>query len=621
LSAHPSRLRRLLLIAVLLLQAGAFAQYSCPGWKNNGEVASQSWLYTVKLADPARHLLHITMTLQPTSPTLEVQLPVWNALYQIRDFAKNLNWIHAADADGKPVPVRQIDKTTWAVPNAASVEYEIVAADPGPFGADYNDRHAFLNLAQVLVYPVGHTHGQVLVAFADRPPDWQIATPLQVAAGNTEGYCADSYDHLVDSPVEIGTFRTLSFEEGGAQYRVVIDSRDQYRPDEIVTVLKKIVAAETDWMQDRPFLQYTFFYHLPRGLGRGGMEHAYSAAIETSASRLAEDRIPFASVSAHEFFHLWNVKRIRPQSLEPVDYTKENYTRALWFSEGVDSAVSEYMLVRAGIIDQKTFLARLAAQIRELQVRPAHQTQSVEQSSLDAWLEKYPYYRSADRSVNYYNKGQILGDLLDLAMREESQGKVSLRDLFQWMNQHYAKAGKFFDDSAGVRAAAEALTGTSFEEFFRKYVSGTDEIPYNDFFQTVGLELDQTPIRTAYAGLKTSLNFGSTAIVTAVDSGSEGEKAGLRPGDIILSANGQQPGVDLDAQIADLDPGSTLKLKVSTRDRVHEVKIKLGERGDAQYQLVDLPGATPQQLARRDAWIHGDSQPGDSKPGASETSH
>ena len=619
MSVHPSGLRRLLLIAVLLLQASAFAQYPCPGPKNDGQPGSQSWTYTVKLADPAHHLLDITMQLRPTSPELEVQLPVWNALYQIRDFAKNVDWLHASDADGKAVPVRQLDKTTWAAPNATSIEYEIVAADPGPFGAEFNEQHAFLNLAQVLVYPVGHTHDQVTVTFADTPPNWQIGTPLAGPTATSATYCADSYDHLVDSPVEIGTFRSLSFDEDGGHYRVVIDSAAQYRPNEIVDTLKKIVAAETDWMDDRPFEQYTFFYHLPSGVGRGGMEHAYSTAIETSASRLSEDPVPFASVSAHEFFHLWNVKRIRPQSMEPIDYTKENYTRALWFSEGVDSAVSEYMLARTGIIDERTFLARLAAQIRELQVRPARKTQSVEQSSLDAWLEKYPYYRSADRSVNYYNKGHIVGVLLDLAIRERTEDKASLRDLFQWMNQHYAKQGKFFDDSAGVRAAAEAVTGTSFENFFRKYVSGTDEIPYNDFFRTVGLELNQAPIRNAYAGFTSSLNFGPTAFVVSVDSGSEAEKAGLRPGDVILSANGQQPGADLDQQIAALEPGSSLRLRVSTRNRVHEIKIKLAERGDTQYEFDDLPGATPQDLARRSAWIRGNSERGDSERGAPQT--
>jgi len=600
-----------LFVAFLLLQVHAFAQYPCPGWKNNGEPASQSWLYTIKLEDPAQHLLHVTMTVAPSSPDLEVQLPVWNALYQIRDFAKNVNWVRATDAAGKPVATRELDKTTWAVPNAISVEYEIVAADPGPFGAEFSDQHVFLNLAQVLMYPVGHFHGQAVVSITGIPNNWRIATPLRETSSpsaSSTGYCADSYDHLVDSPVEIGTFREFTFAHDGADYRVIVDSGESYDDTALLGTLKKLVAAETGWMNDQPFHRYTFFYHFPHGMGRGGMEHAYSTAIETSAARLSDDPVTFAGVSAHEFFHLWNVKRIRPQSMEPIDYTRENYTRALWFNEGVDSTVSEYMLVRAGLIDEKMFLARLSAQINELEVRPARQTQSVEDSSLDAWLEKYAYYRSAGRSVNYYNKGQILGVLLDLAMRDRSQGRVSLRDLFQWMNQHYAKEGKYFADSDGIRDAAEALTGTSFTDFFHHYVSGTDEIPYDTFFGTVGLHLQQTQSRTAYAGFTATANFSLTPVVASIDPGGEAQRAGLHTGDLILLVNGREPGGDLEGTIARLEPGTTLKLKVSTRDKVHEIKIKLSAREEPLFDLVDRPDATPQQLARRAAWIRGDSE-------------
>jgi predicted metalloprotease with PDZ domain len=327
-----------------------------------------------------------------------------------------------------------------------------------------------------------------------------------------------------------------------------------------------------------------------------------------SATRFNQDPVSFASVSAHEFFHLWNVKRIRPQSLEPIDYTRENYTRGLWFSEGVTSTVAEYMLVRSGIADEKTFLSRLASQMRELDVRPAHKNQSVEQSSLDAWLEKYPYYRSNERSVSYYNKGQIVGVLLDLEMRRLSNGQKSLRDLFHYMNEHYAKQGKFFADSDGVREAAEALTGAKFHNFFQGYVAGVDEIPYDEFVQTVGLKLERKPITSADAGLSASSNFGPSPVVMAVVPGSEAERAGLRQGDTILSVNGSEPESDFGAQVATMEPGSTVKLKISSRNRTRDVKLKLTARQDVEYSFVDLPTVTPAQRARRSAWERGDSE-------------
>ena len=592
-------------IAFLLFCTQAFAQYPCPAFKDNGDIGSQTWSYSIKLQDRERHLLHITLSIRPTAPDFEVQLPVWNALYQVRDFSQHVNWLKAADPEGKPVPVHQMDKTTWAVPNAATVEYEIFAGDPGPFGAELSERHAFFNLAQVLLYPVGHKQGRVEVRFDGVPANWSIATPLQSSA---QRYCADGYDHLVDSPVEIGTFHEYGFDDGGAHYRVVVDSEEGYSSDAILGPLRKIVAAETEWMDDRPFQQYTFVYHLPHGAGRGGMEHAYSAAIETSAARLAEDPLAFESVSAHEFFHLWDVKRIRPQTLEPIDYTKENYTRALWFSEGVDSTISEYMLVRTGLIGEDVFLDRLAAQIRDLESRPAAKTQSVEQSSLDTWLEKYPYYRSGQRSINYYDKGEIIGVLLDLAMRERTRGQKSLCDLFLWMNEHYAKQGKYFDDSEGIQQAVEAVTGANFENFFKQYVSGTASISYNDFFATVGLRLEQRKTAVAYAGFTANGNFGPTPVVTNVDAGGEAERAGLHPGDIILYVNGMEPPANLQEQIASYEPGSTLKLKVSTRDHVREVKIRLAARDETQYEFQQAPDATPEQIARRRAWMRGDSE-------------
>ena len=361
-------------------------------------------------------------------------------------------------------------------------------------------------------------------------------------------------------------------------------------------------------MQDRPFDQYLFIYHFPRQPAGGGMEHAYSTAIDASADRVKSDPLSLADVTAHEFFHLWNVKRIRPQSLEPVDYTKEQYTRALWFSEGVTSTVADYMRVRAGYLDEKGFLAELAADIRHLESRPARLTQSVEESSLDAWLEKYPPYESPQRSISYYNKGEILGMLLDLQMREASAGKRSLRDLFLWMNQHYARQGKFFPDSRGVEEAAEAVTGADFHEFFARYVAGTDAIPYDKFFASVGLRLDKQAIVLPDPGFRTVRRLANAAIVVSVGAGGEAEKAGLRPGDIIQQINGRAPGEVPENDLMILRIGDTVDLRVSGATGRRRVKFKLAGTPAENYALVEREGVTEAQRARRAAWIRGDSE-------------
>src|SRR5207302_6524993 len=254
-----------------------------------------------------------------------------------------------------------------------------------------------------------------------------------------------NYDQLVDGPVEIGTFKDTSFQAGGAPYRVVVDAASSdYDMDRVVTMVKKIVVAATSWMDDRPFDHYVFIYHFPGGPGRGGMEHSNSTAIELNRGVLAAHPEYLSDVTAHEFFHLWNVKRIRPQSLEPVDYTREMWTPALWFAEGVTSTYAAYTLVRTGIWNHAQFLADLGAQITELESRPARAWQSAEESSLDTWFDKYSLYDRPDFSISYYNKGQLLGLTLDILIRDATENRASLDDVLRRMNQEYAQRGRSY---------------------------------------------------------------------------------------------------------------------------------------------------------------------------------
>jgi predicted metalloprotease with PDZ domain len=242
------------------------------------------------------------------------------------------------------------------------------------------------------------------------------------------------------------------------------------------------------------------------------MEHANSTVIA------AETIDGAATVAAHEFFHVWNVKRIRPQSLEPVDYTKEQYTRALWFAEGVTDTYAAYTLERTGLYSKDQFYANLAEQIATVESRPAHVWQSAEESSLDAWFEKYDGYSVPGRSISYYDKGQILGVLLDLAIRDATDNHKSLDDVLRRMNDEYARQGKFYNDSQGIRAAVEEVSGKSFEDFFRCYVSGVDPIPYNEFLGIAGLELKTGSAQGADpGGADASAHFSIGEIAHATD--------------------------------------------------------------------------------------------------------
>jgi predicted metalloprotease with PDZ domain len=330
------------------------------------------------------------------------------------------------------------------------------------------------------------------------------------------------------------------------------------------------------------------------------MEHANCTAISAGSIEGA------AATAAHEFFHLWNVKRIRPQTLEPVDYTKEQYTRALWFAEGITSTYGAYALERSGVFTKEQWYGDLGEQITELQARPARLWQSVEESSLDAWLEKYDDYRQPDRSISYYNKGQIDGVLLDLAIRDATGNKKSLDDVMRGMNEQYAKAGRFYNDSEGIRGVVEEVAGQSFEEFFRRYVAGTDEIPYDKFLAAAGLEVKIDSNQLADLEFRAARAPGTGPVVAQVTTGSPAEAAGLQKGDILLGIDGEGLPRNIRGWLRDHHAGEIVKLRVRRDGEEKEISYALGEGGgDRHYSIVESPNPSDKQRRIREGILHG----------------
>jgi predicted metalloprotease with PDZ domain len=345
----------------------------------------------------------------------------------------------------------------------------------------------------VLCYVPDRLSEDVVVRFDNVPQGWRVAVQLPKAAGAdaaATAFTAADYDSLVDAPVEIGRFAEVQFRAGGRPIRAVIhgDAVDRAR---LVSTLTAIVDYQTGMMGEAPFGEYLFLFHVGRRFGGGGMEHSNSTAIA------ADSGAALANVSAHEFFHLWNVKRIRPQSLEPLDRTREMWTPALWFAEGVTNTYASYTLVRAGLWSEGEFLDDLGEQITTLQRRPARRWQSAEESSLTTWLDKYPLYERPEYSISYYGKGQLLGVGLDLVIRDATENRASLDDVMRRLNQQYAKSGRFYADSEGIRIAAEEVirearpgAATDLTDFFRRYVAGTDELPFAEWLSFAGLTLN-----------------------------------------------------------------------------------------------------------------------------------
>ena len=372
---------------------------------------------------------------------------------------------------------------------------------------------------------------------------------------------------------------------------MLVDSKDWNKSD-LESGLKRLTAYEVKLMGGPPFKEYTFFFHIgpyPES-GGGGMEHSNCTAIGASSVASA------IGIAAHEFFHAWNVKRIRPQSLEPVDFTKEQYSRALWFAEGVTSTYGSYTLERSGIWSKKQFYGDLSQQICELQSRPAHKWQSAEESSLDTWFDKYDAYNLPDRSISYYNKGQLLGDMIDLEIREATDNHKSLDDVLRTLNDEYAKQGKFYDESAGIRAVVEEVSGKNFEDFFRRYVAGLDEIPYSQFLDHAALILKIETRNNADLGFYPGRS-PSGIVVSAVTPGSPAEAAGLRADDVLVALNGAPLPGRFQGWLRERFPGETVKFKVRRDGEELEVSYALGSREENHCSIAEAAHPTEKQSA------------------------
>ncbi len=577
----------------------------------NAAAAEPAVRYTLDLRAKETHQVKVEMIVADAAPSTAIQFPTWNALYQIRDFVRDVEDVRA-ECDGAPLRLARVDLNTWSTGGrgcaSLAVRYSVYVNEESPFSSILDERHSFLNLAMLLFYLPQDRQRPVRAAFV-LPEGWKWATLLAPGDSPPEVKAAN-YDALVDSPVEAGHFDEFDFEQSGATFRVVVDAdpRD-YSSARLLDDLKKITASETALMRDVPFQRYTFIFHFLPGTAGGGMEHAFGTAISLPVSRVRENWSYVAGTSAHEFFHLWNVKRIRPAGLEPIDYIHGNDTGALWFAEGVTSTYQELTLERAGLLSREYFYRRIAFQINQLQDRPARLFQSAEQSGRSAWLEKYLDYLRPDRSISYYNKGELLGFLLDLGIRHATGNRRSLDDVMRRLNEDFAKQGRTFTEQ-DLRAVIGSLAPgfPDLDSFFSDYVSGTRELDYGAYFGYAGLQLLATTAAQGALGFRAVQGFEGPITVESVAGDSNAARAGLRKGDALLTMNGRPLQASPEQLIEGLKPGTKMEFEVRRGSQNLKIKYALEESHVTAYRLEENPNATAAELRVREGWLEGKTQ-------------
>ena len=563
--------------------------------------------YEVSMSHPEQHVFHVTMTIPDVSGELTVQIPTWNALYQIRDFSSHIQQVEAFAGTAK-ASIEKVDKQTWRITGQGTltVRYATYWDDFGPFATQLNGEHAFINPAMIFFYVPDRRVEDVQLDLPDVPEPWNVASASRTlieSMGGARNFIlyASSYDLLADGPIEAARFEEFELEGVSSSISVVIHG-DGWKKRRVEEDLKRICQYEIKLMGGAPFEHYVFILHIGKGAGGGGMEHANSTAIGVPSDEY------LSGVAAHEFFHLWNVKRIRPITLEPVDFTKEQFTRALWFAEGVTSTYGAYTLVRSGIWNKERFYADLGEQISELERRPANRWQSAEQSSLDAWLEKYPLYNRPEESVSYYTKGQVLGDLLDILIRDRTENEKSLDDVLRAMNTEFAKQGKTYRDSLDIRLEAEKVAGGSFEEFFRDYVAAAEPLPYQRVLALAGLALRMTEHKRAVLGFSAERESGGIVTVRGVDDGSPAAVAGLRTEDVIVNWNDGEVPRSLGRWVRERQPGETVKVRIRREEKERALEFRLGEERELVYQIAEDSHASAKARRIREGLLHGVTQ-------------
>lgn len=532
--------------------------------------------YRVRPALPQAHLFSVEILIQhPPSGPLVLAMPAWiPGSYMIRDFARNLLDLKVTTATGEALPLTKRDKQTWVCDHATgamTVSYRVFAWDLSVRAAHLDATHAYFNGPSLLLSVAGledHPCCIELLPPADKiATDWRVATSLRPLDAKPHGfgsYWADDYADLIDHPVEMGRFSLLSFAVHGIPHQVAISGRQRLDESRLIADLERICAEHAALFGDLPLDRYLFLV-TALGAGYGGLEHAFSTSLlcvrddlpqpgAEQSPHTTEGYRRFLGLCSHEYFHLWLVKRIRPQALITGGLEREVHTRLLWAFEGITSYYDDLALARAGCIDHQTYLGLLAANITRVMRNPGRHVQTLADASFDAWTKFYkPDENAPNALVSYYGKGALVALALDLTLRRDTAGACSLDAVLRELWRRYGQTGEGVPER-GVEAVASAVSGFDLTHFFALTLDSTEDLDLAPLLASVGIDMRLRPnrgpkdlggcverfepvesTRTLDLRLRPS---GSEVIIQSVISGGAGECAGLAPGDILLAVDG-----------------------------------------------------------------------------------
>lgn len=476
---------------------------------------------------------------------VEVKLPVWApGSYLVREFSKNINLVKAFTKDGKALKVSKKSKNAWVIDAGSEkniqVKYEVYSFEVSVRTPFLDLSHGFVSGSGIFMYVDKAKNQAGTLTVFPHESFKRISTSLPFAEtdkSNGQRFLFENYDQLVDCPLEIGNQEIFEFTSAGVTHTVAMYGEANYDVNDLKRDMAKIVEAETAVFGINPNKNYTFIVHNVVD-GQGGLEHMNSCVLSVNRWTYAgQQYVDFLNLVAHEYFHLWNVKRIRPIELGPFNYDEENYTSLLWVMEGFTSYYDELILRRTGFYSEETFLAKLQSSINYVEGTPGARVQPVAHASFDAWVKAYrPNENSSNTSMTYYSRGSVLASVIDAMIVAESDGKKCLDHFMQQLYKTYYEGLKRGLSEAEFKQELANFMGKNMDEFFLKYVDGTEIIPYKEFYAPVGLSVQDVSTNNPSFGASFR-EEGGKVMVKSVRFGSSAEEAGISVGDEIIGCN------------------------------------------------------------------------------------
>ena len=570
---------------------------------------SQTISYTLSMPEPWTHYYHVTQTIKgERKKSIDFVMPVWiPGSYKVREFSKNVEEFKAHSEKSDNLKWEKIDKNSWRVytnkANEVTISYKVYAFVKSVRNSFLDDSHGFVSPPDVFMYVEKLKNRPATLVIDPYDEFSTISTGLEKSPGSKNSFIVPDYDILVDSPIEIGNQTIFEFEVEGVPHEIAFYGKGNF-DSSAVDEVKRIVEATAKLFGEIPYKRYLFIVHLTKS-GSGGLEHLNSQVLRMGRWNFQPEsrRGRWRSLVAHEVYHLYNVKRIRARELGPFDYTKENYTTLLWVMEGFTSYYGGRILLNAGFISPKKYQSNMASHMSKISNTIGNRYQSAAEASFDAWIR---YYRrnenSPNRDISYYDKGKLLGMLLDLEIRNSSGNKKTLDDVMRRLYSEYYKKKQRGFSEAEFKKELERAAGISFSDFFVRYVHGTEEVDYGKYLSYAGLEIEtlEAPSlseKGAFLGTKVSESSGKLKI-TQVLRDSPAWNYGLNVNDEIIAVDGLRVNLaDYTKAISAMKPGDKVVITVSRDDWLREIDVVISESSDKSYYIFQTEDPTDLQKA------------------------